>query len=137
MGQEYTYDGGGFEGLASDGACTAWYRTGGPANSLIVTSCSSSCICFTQYANTDLCGAGTELHGTNVKKTCADSCSGPDPQGIYLKTGGFTCDASLVVVDADFECFETTDGAPSVGRSAVGAAAVVKKVATTRRSHAS
>ncbi|KAK3262350.1 hypothetical protein CYMTET_28789 [Cymbomonas tetramitiformis] len=84
-------------------SCNGWAGGVGD-NSMKISSCSSKCICFTQFAGNRDC---TETPQQNVKEACVDTCA-LDAQGTYLTMSSFTgCSDQFAVSDADYSCATT------------------------------
>lgn len=80
--------------------CFGWQRAGGPANSIEVLSCSSTCICFAQSPGSLDC-SGT-VNG-NIKESCTNKCNADD-QGSFLGISEFAGCGALQVPDSEYEC---------------------------------
>lgn len=78
--------------------CFSWQRSNGPANSMQVLSCSSTCICYEQSPGSLLC----DSQG-NVKESCTNSCR-PDAQGSYLQISDYNGCGALQVPDDQYFC---------------------------------
>ena len=97
-------------------SCNSW-SSPRIVNSMVVTSCSSTCVCYTQTPGTSDCTVGI---AQAVKESCTDRCHGPDAQGTYLHISNFSggCSPALTVPDHLYACahgMASTPVAPSAG----------------------
>ncbi|KAK3284888.1 hypothetical protein CYMTET_7484 [Cymbomonas tetramitiformis] len=83
--------------------CNSWAGGVGD-NSMKISSCSSTCICFTQTAGNRDCSA---TPNQNVKEACLDTCV-EDAQGTFVSMLSFNgCSEALTVSDAEYSCATT------------------------------
>lgn len=124
-----------------------WTPPTGNDNSYRIHSCSSKCICFTQFTGSagfgyNCASTGDGYIGSNIKESCSDRCSGdcdgPNcqftaPQGHYNRTwiklaAPPSCDNQLP--DEEYEC-NTTGMSPYSSKHQGGSAAQLTTTAGT------
>ena len=56
-------------------ACTSWMQSGKSPSSINIIACSQTCICFTEYLDSNDCGVTSVASAkTEVKESCVDRC---------------------------------------------------------------
>jgi hypothetical protein len=79
--------------------CQPYLRDFGPASSLKVLSCSSSCICFEESSSSDACD-----NVQSVKEVCMNKCRLDDTGNTFLRLFDFTGCGDKQVPDDEYTC---------------------------------